>query len=350
MSNRDGRFERLNTAWTELLGYDVDEMVGRPVQDFVHPEDREEFASQMQRLRSGETAHLECRLVTKSGDTRTVAWARRYVPDRRLVFGVVRDITDRLETDEQLRAQAQELMRSNAELEQLAYVVSHDLQEPLRTITNYVELLERRMGDGVDAESTRLMSRVVDGAERMQHLIQDLLAYARAGGSDREDVDVDCNEVLGWVLDDLASVIEARDVRVVAGDLPTVRGDAVALTAVFENLIGNAIKFSPERPVVTVDAVREPDCWRFGVGDNGVGIDPKFAERIFEPFKRLHTRDEYPGTGIGLAVCRKIVERHGGSIAVVPSDAGARFEFTLPVQPKRQRRTSAPKSSSTASS
>jgi light-regulated signal transduction histidine kinase (bacteriophytochrome) len=242
------------------------------------------------------------------------------------------------EIQEELRRQGQELERSNADLQQFAYVASHDLSEPLRKVSNFCQLLERQYADQLDDRARQYIYFAVDGAKRMQTLITDLLALSRVGRTTEEFVPVDLNEVFQRVLSSLGDRIAATGARVECRSaLPTVPGDASLLESLVENLIGNAIKYRRDdlAPVVILSAERVEDDWAFSVADNGIGIDPKYAERIFAVFQRLHLRDQYGGTGIGLALCRKIVEFHGGRIWLDPVQSepgGATFRFTLPIE------------------
>jgi len=234
----------------------------------------------------------------------------------------------------QLEDQALELQRSNAELEQFAYVASHDLQEPLRKVASFCGMLERRYKGQLDERADQYIEFAVDGAKRMQVLINDLLAFSRVGriGTEREIVDLD--DIVAGARRNLAAALEEAGATLeVAGPLPRVAGDPSLLTALFQNLIGNAVKFRGEAPPhVRIGARREGEHWRFSVDDNGIGISAQYAERIFVIFQRLHPKDEYSGTGIGLALARKIVEYHGGTIWLEPvgADGGASFRFTLP--------------------
>jgi signal transduction histidine kinase len=235
-----------------------------------------------------------------------------------------------------IQQRSSELARSNADLEQFAYVASHDLSEPLRKVTNFCQLLERQYGDQLDDKARTYIAFMVDGAKRMQILINDLLAFSRVGRTTEHFESVDLNASLRRARSNLESQIEETGAYVVVqGDLPTVPGDPTLLTALLQNLIGNAVKYRDpaRRPVVEISAVRDGEHWLLAVQDNGIGIDPQYAERIFTIFQRLHLRDAYGGTGIGLALCRKIVEFHRGRLWLAESeDTGARFELTLPVQ------------------
>ena len=254
----------------------------------------------------------------------------------RFVTGIARDVTARKATERALEAQAAELARSNHELEQFAYVASHDLQEPLRMVSNYTQLLARRYKDKLDGDANEFIEFAVDGARRMQDLIHALLEYARVGTRGKQFAPTPMNQVVEAALLNLSTAVADANAEITVEALPTLTVDASQLTQVFQNLIGNAIKFrrSGERPAVRVSAERGGDRWTLGVADNGIGIDPKYFERIFGMFQRLHGRDEYAGTGIGLALCKKIVERHGGQMHVVSEPGqGATFSVTLPDRP-----------------
>lgn len=232
-----------------------------------------------------------------------------------------------------VRDRTQELARSNAELEQFAYVASHDLQEPLRMVASYTQLLKRRYEGKLDADADEFIGFAVDGAQRMQGLIQDLLAYSRVGRQEIQRAEVEVGPVVESALSNLRKAIQEANALVIVRELPTVNTDPRQLVQLFQNLIGNGVKYRRPgvRPVVRIDATATLTEWVFSVEDNGIGIDPKFAQRVFVIFQRLHGRGEYPGSGIGLAICKKIVERHGGRIWVEAAPAGGSiFRFTLP--------------------
>jgi signal transduction histidine kinase len=248
-----------------------------------------------------------------------------------------RRVLAELEAVERARAvleeQAVELQRSNAELEQFAYVASHDLQEPLRKVASFVGMLRRRYEGQLDERADQYIAYAVDGAERMQQLINDLLAFSRVGHGDAPRRDVDLDGALQEAVANLDEPIAATGARVDAEPLPHVRGDRSLLVALWQNLVANAVKFAgDEPPYVRISVRRDGALHHFTVEDNGIGVEPRHAERIFAIFQRLHGRDDYPGTGIGLALCRKIVEHHGGEMRLEPGGTlgGARFVFTLP--------------------
>jgi len=247
--------------------------------------------------------------------------------------GVGRDITERKRAQAVLRAAYDELARSNAELQQFAYVASHDLQEPLRMVASYTQLLEKRYGDRLDQDAREFMDFIVDGATRMKQLIEDLLAYSRVGTRGKELRPVQSQAALDKALVNLRAAIESAGASIAQDALPEVNADDTQLVQLFQNLVGNAIKFrkKDEPPRIHVGAEDAGNEWRFCVADNGIGIEPQYFERIFMVFQRLHTRDEYAGTGIGLAICKKVVDRHGGRIWVESARGkGSKFYFTLP--------------------
>ena len=246
--------------------------------------------------------------------------------------------SERKRAEEALREKTEELARSNRDLEQFAYVASHDLQEPLRMVTSYVQLLAKRYRGKLDSDANEFVSFAVDGALRMWKLINDLLTYSRVGVRGKELEPTDCETVLDQSLNNLKVAIEENGAVVTHDPLPTVMADNPQLVQLFQNLIGNAIKFrGNELPRVHVSASRNGSAWIFSVCDNGIGIAPEYAKRIFIIFQRLHSREKYPGTGIGLSICQKIVERHGGRIWVESEvGKGAAFYFTLPASKGEQ--------------
>jgi signal transduction histidine kinase len=242
---------------------------------------------------------------------------------------------ERRRAEEALKQHAQELSRSNEELQQFAYVASHDLQEPLRMVASYTQLLGRRYKGKLDADADEFIHYAVDGVNRMQRLIQDLLAYSRVGTRGRQPKPCDAGRALERATANLQAAIQESGATVLPGALPPVLADETQLAQVFQNLLGNALKFHGEAPPhVEVSGERQGAEVRFTVKDRGIGIDPQYFDRIFIIFQRLHGKEEYPGTGIGLAICKKIVERHGGRIGVESQQGkGTTFWFTLPAAP-----------------
>ncbi len=250
-----------------------------------------------------------------------------------ILQATVRDITLEKRTEEESRQLVADLDRSNKELEQFAYVASHDLQEPLRMVSSYTQLLARRYKGRLDADADDFIAYAVDGAYRMQRLINDLLAYSRVGTRGKEFEPTDCAAFFDQAIANLKATIGESGAEVTCGPLPTVMADKSQIGQLLQNLIGNAIKYhGAEPPRVHVSAEQKGDEWVFSVRDNGIGIDPQYAERVFVIFQRLHNREEYAGTGIGLAICKKIVERHGGRIWLESQlGSGATFHFTIPI-------------------
>lgn len=234
--------------------------------------------------------------------------------------------------EEKVQQRTQELARSNRDLEQFAYVAGHDLQEPLRAVAGFVELLKNRLGNTLDGDNLKYMNFAIEGAHRMQSLIQGLLEYSRVGNRAKESKLVDMKRAVCYALDHLKIAIEKADADVIVGDLPTIRADEVQFVQLFQNLIGNAVKFTADKkPCVEITAEKKEGFWQFAVRDNGIGIEQEYTERVFLIFQRLHTRQKYPGTGIGLSICKKIIERHGGKIWVESQPGqGSTFYFTVP--------------------
>lgn len=242
------------------------------------------------------------------------------------------EIEERQRTEERLAQKAQELARSNADLEHFAYIVSHDLREPLHVAAGLLKLLARRYKHHLDPKGQELLDHALDSLQRLEQQIKDLLDYSRVTTRGQEFKPVDLNTVVQQVLGDMSLLIQEKQAQITCEPLPVVVGDALQLARVFQNLIGNALKFCGNKPpVIHIGACRENDEWRLWVKDQGIGISPQHYERIFRMFERLHPRSDYPGTGIGLAICRKIVERHGGRIWVDSEPGrGSTFWFTLP--------------------
>ena len=325
------RIQSWNPAAETMYGWSADEVMDRPVQEILQTEFQ------------GISGGTVLREVVENG-----CWKGEAIQQRRdgirfpvrtslslikdpygTPLGIVavnRDITEWKNTVAELR-------RSNAELAQFAYIASHDLQEPLRMVTSFLKLLEERSQDVLDDKANTYIGFAVDGADWMQKLIDDVLAYSRVGANGSEFRLVSCEEALDRALANLRTVVGESAAVVTRGPLPAVMADDVELVELFQNLIGNAIKFrNADAPRIHVSAQSAGSEWVVSVRDNGIGLDMRHAERVFEVFQRLHPRGKYPGTGIGLAVCKKIVERHGGRIWVESEPGkGSTFRFTLPL-------------------
>jgi len=334
-----GRFVSVNRRLCEILGYTEKELIGRAVKEVSHAEDRDLADSQRMRVRSGDrpSVRFEKRYIRKGGQIvwvdLAVALARDAQGHPQYEIALFDDITARKAAEAALRGAHEELKRSNAELEQFAYVASHDLQEPLRMVSSYTQLLMRRYGDKLDGDAREFTAFIVDGATRMKQLIEDLLAYSRVGTRDKNFKPVEAGSSLKRALTNLRAAIQDSGATVTQDGLPTIPCDEVQLAQLFQNLIGNALKFrKPDAaPAVHVGAADRGAEWEFTVRDNGIGIEPQYFERIFMVFQRLHDKGEYPGTGIGLAIVKKVVERHGGRIWVQSQlGAGTTFHFTMP--------------------
>ena len=336
----DGLITAWNPASERMYGYTAEEMIGKQRLPIFVPEDRlAELGELIAIVRRGErVSGFETERIAKGGRRFDVSLTVSPVLDGggKVVGGmaVSRDITERKLAQEALRKKHVELERSNAELEQFAYVASHDLQEPLRMVACYAELLAMRYQGRLDERADKYIRYAVDGATRMQQLINDLLAYSRVGDGDRPRELVDLADVVDDVVCDLDVAIGDSDGQVTRDRLPSVYGRRTLLYQLFQSLVGNALKFRGEEPPrIHIAAERQEHAWVLSVTDNGIGIDPDFAERVFRVFQRLHERGRYSGSGIGLAIAKKIVEWHGGRIWVEPGlGKGVCFCFTVPAK------------------
>jgi PAS domain S-box-containing protein len=337
--NQGGEIVLLNVQAEKQFGYSRDELVGQKVTNIIP----EGFAERLiaDALRSVEDAlaqqigtgiELTGRRKNRSEFPIEIMLSPLESAEGILVTAAVRDITTRKRDEAHLVDKVEELKRSNEELAQFAYIASHDLQEPLRMVASYTQLLARRYKGKLDSDADEFIAFAVDGASRMQRLIQDLLAYSRVGTKGMELVPVSSEEALQQALINLRSAIVESGAIVTHDPLPSVLADETQLTQLFQNLVGNAIKYqSPGIPRVHISAAKNGGKkWTFSVKDNGLGIDPQYFDKIFGMFQRLHKREEFAGTGIGLAICKKIVERHGGAISVESAPGnGSTFRFAL---------------------
>jgi PAS domain S-box-containing protein len=337
--NPGGEIVLLNVQAEKQFGYSRDELVGQKVKNIIP----EGFAERLvaDALRSAEDAlaqqigtGIELTARRKNGSNFPIELMLSPLESAEgiLVTAAIRDITTRKKAEANLLDKVEELNRSNEELGQFAYIASHDLQEPLRMVASYTQLLSRRYKGKLDADADEFIAFAVDGASRMQRLIQDLLTYSRVGTKGQDMLDVSSEDALQQALINLRGAIEDSGALVTHDPLPAVLADEMQLVQLFQNLVGNAIKYqSPGIPKVHISAARNgSNKWLFSVKDNGFGIDPQYFEKIFGMFQRLHKREEFAGTGIGLAICKKIVERHGGSISVESEPGnGSTFQFAL---------------------
>jgi len=331
--DRKGKILQVSPVSAAILNYRPEEMIGRSAAEFVYPDDLERTRSEMRAVRRGRALrNFESRYVHESGRPVPLQWNGVWSEPEQRYYFIGRNIEEAKKAEARLLQSMAELNRSNEELAQFANIASHDLQEPLRMVASYTQLLARRYKGRLDADADEFIAFAVDGASRMQRLIQDLLAYSRVGTKDVELGDVASEQALTLALANLHSTIEESGAQVTSDALPVVRADELQLTQLFQNLVGNGIKYqNGGAPKIHVSAAPAGGGkWMLSVRDNGIGIDASDFEKIFGMFQRLHGRGEFAGTGIGLAICKKIVERHGGSIAVESQPGeGSTFRFTL---------------------
>lgn len=331
-----GQVVDANPFMQVLLGYSLEELMGKKMWEigpFKGIESSKTFFAELQVIDSVRSEDLS--LERKDGRRVEMEFiSNAYTAaERRFIQCNIRDITERKRLEKLAKATITELARSNAELAQFGYVASHDLQEPLRAVASCIQLLQKRYSGQLDARADEFISHSVGGVKRMQTLIEDLLDYSRVGTESRVLNDIDCAEAVAHAVANLKEAITESGAVVTHDSLPVVRANPTQLGQVFQNLIGNAIKFRGERlPLIHIAAEKKGDGeWILSVRDNGIGMEAQYFDRIFQVFQRLHSRREYAGTGIGLAICKKIVERHGGRIWVESQPGeGSVFRFTLP--------------------
>jgi signal transduction histidine kinase len=338
--NNDGKIESFNQRFIELwripesiiASQDDDRALAFVLDQLKKPD---EFLSKVRELYSDPDAESFDVLEFKDG-----RFFERYSRPQKIGTKSVgrvwsfHDITKRQRMEEALKKTADKLARSNAELKQFAYAASHDLREPLRSISGFAKLLEKRYRGKLDEKADEFIAYIIDGVKRMDLLIDDLLEYSRVEAKGKDFEPINCSVILQEVVKNLHSAVEGSGAELICDRLPTVMADASQLSRLFQNLISNAIKFRGDKPLkIYISAQQKENKWIFSVKDNGIGIDPQFFERIFVIFQRLHTTTEHEGTGLGLAICKKIVERHGGQIWVESEQGkGSTFYFTIPVR------------------
>ncbi len=334
----DGAIKSWNMGARKIYGYSAEEILGKDVSILEPDNHKGEIKQLIEKTKQDEKIqHYETLRLKKDGAVINVSITLSPIYDSSGKFVAVscigRDITGRKKVEKMLKLKLEELARSNEELEQFAYVSSHDLQEPLRVITSYLQLLQRRYQGQLDNKADKYIDFAVDGASHMQNLINDLLEYSRLTNNAREPKFTNCKFILNQALVGLKVVIKEYKATISHDTLPDIMVDPTQLIQVFQNLIFNGIKFhNEEAPKIHIAAKQKGSEWIFSLQDNGIGIDPQYSEKIFEVFKRLHTREAYSGTGIGLAICKKVVERHGGRIWVESElGKGSTFYFTLPI-------------------
>ena len=330
----DGKFLRWNRNFTEVTGYSPEEFAQLSPLDLFEGDEKQLITDRIGQVFKTGSSDAEASLLCKNGKKIPyyLTGFRMVINNVPYLIGAGIDIAERKQAEDALKRRTEELLRSNAELEQFAYIASHDLQEPLRMISSYVQLLEKRYRGKLDQDADEFIGYASDGALRMQRLINDLLAYSRVGTRGKSFEEVNLEAALGQALENLHLAVKEKNAIVTHDPLPLAYGDSGQLTLVFQNLIDNAIKFAGEQPPrVHISAkVEGSECF-CSVRDNGIGIASEFLNKLFLLFQRLHTRREYPGTGIGLAICKRIVERHGGKIWVESNpNEGSTFCFKIP--------------------
>ncbi|MFA5822947.1 MAG: ATP-binding protein [Thermodesulfovibrionales bacterium] len=353
--SESGEIVYMSPVSETITGYSPEEFQNKPdlLVSVIHPKDRNLYTNHVLNFEDERHEEIEFRIISKNGQIKwlTHICAPLYMQNKFLGRRINnRDVTDRKMAEEELKkyrehleesvkqrtaeleTRTHELARSNADLQQFAYAASHDLQEPLRTVAGFVKLLEKRYKGRLDEKANEFIKYICEGVDRMQLLIKDLLIYSQVDTKERVFKPTNCSVALESAIRSLRSAIEENEAEVTYVSLPTVMADASQMSRLFQNLIGNAIKFHDRKTVrVHVSAERKGDEWIFSVSDNGIGMDPEQADRIFVIFQRLHSKEQYPGTGIGLAICKRIVERHGGRIWVESEQGkGATFYFTIP--------------------
>jgi len=333
----DGTIFYSNAMLASMIQVPLEKITGQMLKDFIFPEDLELYRSIFDAGLEN-NGKGEIRIQSVDGTIIPVHISINNLKDLKGVYAVITDLSEQKHHEElkkaheKLNQSVEELKRSNYELQRFAYVASHDLQEPLRMITSFSQLLDKRYKDRLDEDANEFIEFIVDGALHMKQLIDDLLAYSRVTSHVVKFENVNLESVLNNILTNLSVSIEENNVTITHDPLPTIFADPTQIGQVFQNLITNAIKFNGQNtPKIHISAQKVDNEWIFTVKDNGIGIDPKHQKQIFEVFRRLHTREEYTGTGIGLSICQKIIQRHFGNLWVESElDCGSKFYFTIP--------------------
>jgi len=335
--NQKGVIQSFNPACEDVFGYKANEVIGENIKMLMPAPYHDEHDGYLQNYHdTGEKKIIglgrEVSGQRKDGIIfpMDLSVSELYSKGEKIYSGIIRDITQRKKAED-------DLLQSNEELERFAYVASHDLQEPLRMVTNFTSLLNENYADKLDDEAKQYIEFANDGAKRMQGLVEDLLEYARLGGEGDRDENVDVNDILNLVKENLGDAISASKATITHDNLPNIRTNPVRFMRLFQNLIGNGLKYQNEgkAPVIHVSAEEKDGEWLFSIRDNGIGMKQEYCQKIFEPFKRLHGKSQYSGTGMGLSICRKIVENSNGEIwATSTPDEGSIFYFTIPIEDK----------------
>ena len=345
-ANLKNKFEMVNPAMAQILEYEspaelIESIDNINEEIYINTSKRKKFIQKL--LKEGSIVEYESKVRSKSGRILWISENANLIKDETdEIIGyeeIIQDITQRKNMEKelarktkQLKKKNKQLAKSNKDLQQFAYVASHDLQEPLRTVSNFIQLLQKRYQDKLDKDANEFINYAVNGVNRMRDLINDLLLLSRIKTRGKPFEEVDMNVVLNNVMSDLRNSIKEKNATITNDPLPEIIADRTQMRTILQNLISNALKFHGETPPrVHISGETKEKEWIFSVKDNGIGIDPQYFDRIFEIFQRLHTREEYDGTGIGLALCKKIIQRHKGKIWVESEEnKGSTFYFSIP--------------------
>lgn len=334
----EGRILRFNRACEATSGYTVNEVRGKKFQDFLLVQDEyEKVLNILEELLTGNCPNEnENYWLSRNGDLRRIKWSNTCIHDTdgKVAFIVATglDVTEERQAQEELLSTTRDLERSNKELEQFATIVSHDLKQPLFSIICFSKLLKKKFGESLEEKASEFLDSILLASTRMQELLEGLLSYARLESKGTEKTEIDCNDLLDKILLQMEAILNEKNAQVTHDDLPTLVADPILFGQVFQNLIANSVKFcDKDIPKVHISANERGSDWGFSVSDNGIGIDPKDVERIFGVFQRLHTEEDYPGTGVGLSICKKVIEYHRGEIWVESEpEQGTTFFFSIP--------------------
>ncbi len=331
--DKKGNFVKISAASKILWDYEPFELIGRNLKNLVHRDDLLNIEPVINQIISmGQVTNFENRFIRKDDKVISMTWSARWKEKEKLIYCIARDATAIKNAEYQLQKRAKELAYSNEELEQFAYIASHDLQEPLRMVSSFLTQLEKKYKDQLDEKAKQYIHFAVDGAVRMRRIILDLLEYSRVGKKKEHLELVDLNEIVNQVVQFCKTTIDEKDAQIIWENLPTVKAVRVPVQQMLQNLIGNALKYQKEgvKPLIRITAEEEEGFWKIAVSDNGIGIDSQFFDKIFVAFQRLHNNTEYSGSGIGLAICKKIAEKYGIRLWVESElDKGSTFIFTI---------------------
>jgi len=336
IASMDGYFLKVNSSFEQILGYSSEELLSRPFFDFIHPDDVKKTKDIVKdELSKGiSIVKFENRYICKNGSIRWLSWSSQPGAEEGIMYSMAYDITDQKKAEEENIMIAEKLKKSNYELEQFAYIASHDLQEPSRVISSYCQLLRDKLYRDIDMEGEKYLDYIIDSSARMKTLIKELLDYSRVGKEKEPFEEINLNELLKEVLKDFEmSIRETKAKIIIKNDMPIIFGVRFRIKQLAQNLINNSLKFrSIKPPVIRIGCCEESTekSWLFYIKDNGIGIKVEYYNRVFGIFKRLYSREEYPGTGIGLALCKRIVETHRGNIWIDSgSKGGTWIYFTI---------------------